>query len=158
MPTGLIRGIGLWQATALNITLMVGAGVFATIPAMLGLLPGPYALIAWLGAGLLVLMDGLVWSELGAAMPRSGGSYQFLLECYGRDRWGRLMAFLFIWQFMVSGPLEIGSGLAAIALFSLGVSPEFAAYDKAHSITWMLWEDQQLAVVIGPRSSTQRPA
>ena len=150
VPTGLIRGIGLWQATALNITLMVGAGVFATIPAMLGLLPGPYALIAWLGAGLLVLMDGLVWSELGAAMPRSGGSYQFLLECYGRDRWGRLMAFLFIWQFMVSGPLEIGSGLAAIALFSLGVSPEFAAYDKAHSITWMLWEDQQLAVVIGP--------
>ena len=71
-PSGLIRGIGLWQATALNVTLMVGAGVFATIPAMLGLLPGPYALLAWAGAGLIILMDGMVWSELGAAMPRSG--------------------------------------------------------------------------------------
>jgi amino acid transporter len=94
----LVRGIGLWQATALNITLIVGAGVFATIPALAGLLPGPYALLAWAGAGLLVLMDGMVWSELAAAMPRSGGSYYYLLECYGRDRWGRLIAFLFLWQ------------------------------------------------------------
>jgi amino acid transporter len=85
---GLIPGIGLWQATALNVTFIVGAGVFATIPSMLHELPGPYALLAWVGAGLLVLMDGLVWSELGAAMPRSGGSYHYLRECFGRDRWG----------------------------------------------------------------------
>src|SRR5262249_56833545 len=75
---GMVRGIGVWQATALNVTLIVGAGVFATIPAMVGLLPGPYALLAWAGAGLLLILDGLVWSELGAAMPRSGGSYHFL--------------------------------------------------------------------------------
>jgi amino acid transporter len=149
-PHGLIRGIGVWQATALNITLMVGAGVFATIPAMLGLLPGPYAILAWAGAGLLIILDGMVWAELGAAMPRSGGSYHFLLECYGRNRWGRLMAFLFIWQFMLSGPLELGSNLAAIALFAPGLSPRFAAFDQAHSVTWVLWSDQQLAVVIGP--------
>jgi hypothetical protein len=85
---GWIRAIGLWQATPLNVTFIVGAGVFATIPAMVGLPPGPYALVAWAGAGLLIVMDGLVWSELGAALPRSGGSYHFLLECYGRDRWG----------------------------------------------------------------------
>ncbi|HEX4613024.1 MAG TPA: amino acid permease, partial [Urbifossiella sp.] len=131
-PSGLIRGIGLWQATALNVTLIVGAGVFATIPAMLGLLPGPYAVLAWVAAGVLVTLDGMVWAELGAAMPRSGGSYHFLLECYGRDRWGRLMAFLFVWQFLVSGPLELGSGLAAIALFAPALSPEFAAFDAAH--------------------------
>ena len=75
-------------------------------------------------------MDGMVWSEPGAAMPRAGGSYHFLLECYGRHRWGRLMAFLFVWQFLISGPLELGSNLAAMALFMLGVSPEFAAFDR----------------------------
>src|SRR6516162_2426325 len=43
----LTRGIGIWQATALNITMIVGAGVFAMIPLMLKRLPGPYALLAW---------------------------------------------------------------------------------------------------------------
>src|SRR5262245_5504074 len=86
----LVRGIGPWQATALNVTMIVGAGVFGVIPDMLGVLPGPYALLGWVAAGALIFVDGLVWSELGAAMPGSGGSYQYLLECYGRDRWGRL--------------------------------------------------------------------
>src|SRR5262245_21735395 len=80
---GLVRGIGLWQATALNVTMIVGAGVFATIPPMLQKLPGPYALLPWLAAGLLILLDGMIWSELGAALPGSGGSYQFLLRSYG---------------------------------------------------------------------------
>ncbi len=149
-PLGLIRGVGLWQATALNVTFIIGAGVFVTIPDMLGKLPGPYALLAWVAAGLLILLDGLVWGELGAAMPRAGGSYHFLLECFGRERWGRLAAVLFLWQFLLSGPLELGSGLAAIALFSSGVHPEFAAFEKAHSITWTLWQEQQLVVTFGP--------
>src|SRR3954462_4100850 len=111
----LVRGLGLWQAPALNVTMIVAAGVFVPIPGMLGPLPGPYALLGWLGAGALILIDGLVWGELGAALPGSGGSYLYLLECYGRNRWGRLMAFLFIWQFLISGPLEIASGLIAMA-------------------------------------------
>jgi len=115
MPGGLRRHFGLLQATALNVTMVVGAGVFVIIPPMLGVLPGPYALLGWLGAGALILVDGLVWGELGAALPGSGGSYLYLLECYGRERWGRLMAFLFIWQFLLSGPLEIGSGLIAMS-------------------------------------------
>jgi amino acid transporter len=92
--------------------------VFATIPLILGVLPGPYALLAWLVAGVLILFDSLIWGELGAALPAAGGSYHFLLESYGRHRWGRLMAFLFVWQILISGPLEIGSGLVAAAQFS----------------------------------------
>jgi basic amino acid/polyamine antiporter, APA family len=114
----LTRGLGLWQATAVNITQIVGAGVFATIPMILGVLPGPYALLAWLVAGVLILFDSLIWGELGAAMPAAGGSYHFLLESFGRSRWGRLMAFLFVWQILISGPLEVGSGLVAAAQFS----------------------------------------
>src|SRR5947209_12890443 len=92
------RHFGLWTATALNVTMVVGAGVFITIPPMLKELPGPYALLGWLAAGVLMLVDGLIWSELGAALHGSGGSYRYLLEAYGPTRWGRLMAFLFVWQ------------------------------------------------------------
>src|SRR5262245_24853864 len=132
-PT-LDRGLGLWQATAVNITQIVGAGVFATIPLILGVLPGPYALLAWLVAGVLILCDSMIWGELGAALPAAGGSYYFLLESYGRSRWGRLMAFLFVWQILISGPLEVGSGLVAAAQFSRSFA-SVKKFDKAHTIT-----------------------
>lgn len=147
--TPLTRGIGPWQATALNITLIVGAGVFVTIPPMLGVLPGPYALLGWLAAGALILVDGQIWCELGAMMPASGGSYHYLLECFGRERWGRLFAFLFIWQFLLSGPLELGSGLVAIAQFSSSLSP-FKEFNEAWTWRWEIWPAQGLAVSFGP--------
>ena len=65
---GLQRHFGLLQATALNVTMILGAGVFVTIPPMLGELPGAYALLGWVGAGALILVDGMIWSELGAAL------------------------------------------------------------------------------------------
>src|SRR5271166_4222584 len=111
-------------------TMIVGAGVFITVPLMLVKLPGPYALLGWIGAGLLILFDGLIWSELGATLPGSGGSYLYLLESYGRAKWGRVMAFLFIWQFLISGPLELASGLAFMAQFSTALSENFAQFDK----------------------------
>jgi basic amino acid/polyamine antiporter, APA family len=148
----LTRGIGLWQATAINITQIVGAGVFATIPLILGILPGAYALLAWLVAGVLILCDSLIWGELGAALPSSGGSYHILLESYGRSRWGRMMAFLFVWQILISGPLEVGSGLVAAAQFSTYVDRDFGEYDKrnteSRSIT--IADDQKLTISIGP--------
>ncbi len=73
-------------------------------------LGGPQAMLGWLVALLIVIPDGMVWSELGSAMPGSGGSYVYLREGFGRETWGRLAAFLFIWQFILSGPLEIASG------------------------------------------------
>lgn len=111
---GMERGLGLLQATALNISNMVGIGPFITIPLFIAAMGGPQAMIAWVVAAVLVLCDGLVWSELGAALPGSGGSYHFLREVYGRYRWGRLMPFLFIWQFLVSGTLELASGYVGV--------------------------------------------
>jgi basic amino acid/polyamine antiporter, APA family len=146
----LVRGLGLWQATALNITMIVGAGVFVTIPGMLTYLPGPYALLGWLAAGALIVVDGLIWGELGAALPGSGGSYRYLLECYGRQRWGRLIAFLFIWQFLLSGPLELGSGLAAMAQFATALSPEFQAFNESWTWRLVLWPEQNLSMSFGP--------
>ena len=147
-PT-LSRHFGLLQATALNVTMIVGAGVFVTVPLMLRELPAPYVILGWLAAGVVMLCDSLIWGELGAALPGSGGSYLYLLECYGRSKWGRLMAFLFIWQFLLSGPLEVGSGLIAIAQFSTGISPHFASFNEAH--TWQfLFGDTGLGITLDP--------
>src|SRR5688500_14888675 len=96
---------------------MVGIGPFITIPAFIAAMGGPHAMIAWVIAAVLVLCDGLVWSELGAALPGSGGTYHYLREVYGRYRWGRLMPFLFIWQFLISGTLELATGYVGAMLY-----------------------------------------
>ena len=111
----LVRRLGLLQATALNMSNMIGVGPFITIPLLMTALGGPQALLGWLVALVIVAADGLVWSELGAALPGSGGTYHYLREAFGPATWGRLMAFLFIWQFILSGPLEIASGYIGFA-------------------------------------------
>lgn len=111
------RSLGVWQATALNVTNMVGIGPFVTIPAFLAAMGGPQALVGWVFGALLVVCDGMVWAELGAAMPGSGGSYHFLKQIYGRYRFGDLVPFLFIWQFLVSGPLEMASAYIGFVLY-----------------------------------------
>jgi APA family basic amino acid/polyamine antiporter len=114
----LTRGFGLLHATALNISNMVGVGPFITIPLLMATMGGPQSMLGWITGALIVVSDGLIWSELGAALPGSGGSYRFLRESYGPESWGRLMAFLFIWQFVLSGPLEIASGMIGFGNYS----------------------------------------
>ena len=111
------RRFGLLQATALNMINMIGIGPFITIPLLMTTLGGPQAMLGWIVALVIVVCDGMVWSELGAAMPGSGGSFVYLRDAYGRETFGRLMAFLFVWQFALSGPLEIASGYIGFARY-----------------------------------------
>jgi basic amino acid/polyamine antiporter, APA family len=106
----MVRRFGLLHATALNMTNMIGIGPFITIPLLMSALGGPQAMLGWVVALVIVLCDGMVWSELGAALPGSGGSFGYLRQGYGAEKAGRLMGFLFVWQFVFSGPLEIASG------------------------------------------------
>jgi amino acid transporter len=114
----LARRFGLLQATALNMINMIGIGPFITIPLLMTALGGPQAMLGWIVALVIVICDGMVWSELGAAMPASGGSFGYLREAYGRETYGRLMGFLFVWQFILSGPLEIASGYIGFANYA----------------------------------------
>jgi amino acid transporter len=114
----LTRRFSLLPATALNMTNMIGIGPFITIPLLMSAMGGPQALLGWIVALVIVLCDGMIWSELGAAMPGSGGSFHYLREAFGRERFGRLMAFLFVWQFVLSGPLEIASGYIGFAAYA----------------------------------------
>src|SRR5216684_6534520 len=109
-PVPMVRRFGLIPATALNMTNMIGIGPFITIPLLMSALGGPQAMLGWLVALVIVVCDGMVWSELGAALPGSGGSFGYLRQGYGAQQLGRLMGFLFVWQFVLSGPLEIASG------------------------------------------------
>ncbi len=124
------RRFGLVQATALNMINMIGIGPFITIPLLMTALGGPQAMLGWLVALVIVICDGMVWSELGAAMPQSGGSFGYLREAFGRHGLGRLMAFLFVWQFILSGPLEIASGY-------IGFS-QYLGYIWPAATPWML--------------------
>lgn len=129
-PEKLERGLGLIQATSLNMTFMVGIGPFVVIPFVIQAMGGPGSLLAWAAGALLALFDGCIWAELGAAMPQAGGSYVYLREAYGPQHWGRLISFLFIWQTLFQGPLSIASGALGFADYStylVGKSGRLAA-------------------------------
>ena len=121
-PT-LLRGVGLGSATALNMIDMIGVGPFITIPLILGAMGGPQAMLGWVLGAIFAMCDGLVWAELGAAMPGAGGSYYYLREIYGPQRLGRLISFLFIWQLSFTAPLSIASGAVGLAGYATYLWP-----------------------------------
>jgi len=114
----LVRGISLSSATALNMIDMIGVGPFITIPLIISAMGGPQAMLGWVLGAFLAMCDGLVWAELGAAMPGSGGSYRYLKEIYGPQKLGRLISFLFIWQLSFSAPLSIASGAIGLSQYA----------------------------------------
>src|SRR3954467_11465072 len=111
------RRLSLLQAISLNMSMMVGIGPFITIPEFLEKMGGPHAMIGWVLGALVALADGLVWSELAAAFPGSGGTYHFFDAVYGESRAGRLLKFLFVWQFLFSAPLEVATGAIGLAQY-----------------------------------------
>src|SRR6185312_272365 len=111
------RRLGLWHASAINMIDMVGIGPFITLPMVIGMMNGPYFLYAWIAGAFLSIVDGMVWSELGAAFPRAGGSYNFLKEAYGKTGAGKMMSFLFVWQTMIQAPLVIASAAIGFAKY-----------------------------------------
>jgi amino acid transporter len=132
------RSLTLPGAVALNMLDMIGVGPFITLPLILGAMGGPQAMLGWvLGAG-LALCDGLVWAELGAAMPQAGGSYEFLRRIYGgpdgRGIAGRFVAFLFLFQLTFSAPLSVASGCIGLGQYATYLFPSLAAHSPIHTL------------------------
>src|SRR5262245_30189203 len=119
----LIRGVGTLGATSLNMIDMIGVGPFITMPLIVAAMGGPQAMLGWIVGAVIVMCDGLVWAELGASMPKSGGPYNYLKEIYGANGLGRLMSFLFIWQLTFSAPLSIASGSIGLAQYATYIFP-----------------------------------
>src|ERR1044072_4911626 len=96
---------------------MVGFGPFITIPLIISSMGGPQCMLGWLLGAVLAVCDGLVWSELAAALPGTGGTYHHFREIFRGSRLAEILPFLFIWQFIFSGPLEIASGYIGFAQY-----------------------------------------
>ncbi len=117
-PNSLERALGLKEATALNMIDMVGIGPFIVMPLVIKAMNGPQCIFAWVAGALLALIDGAVWSELGASMPEAGGSYAFLRRIYDPGSWGKLLSFLFIWQTLIQAPLVVASGAIGFSQYA----------------------------------------
>ncbi|MFE7852954.1 APC family permease [Streptomyces sp. NPDC057403] len=123
-PTGgFVRRVGRFQATAINMSQMCGIGPFVTIPLMVAAFGGPQAVIGFIAGAILALADGLVWAELGAAMPGSGGSYVYLRQAF-QYRTGRLMPFLFVWTAMLFIPLIMSTGVVGFVQYLGYLAPD----------------------------------
>lgn len=120
-PT-LDRKISLLQATAINMTDMVGIGPFVVLSVVAELMNGPWFLYAWLAGAFLSFIDAMIWSELGATFPLAGGTYNFLKESFG-PKWGKLTSFLFVWQTMIQAPLVIASAAIGFAQYFTYIVP-----------------------------------
>ena len=131
------RRLGLLEATSANMLEMIGVGPFITIPLILTTMNGPQAMLGWLLGALVAICDGLVWAELGAAMPGTGGPYRYLSEAFGPKRLGRLMSFLFIWETVCLAPLSIGAGAVGFAQYTKFLWPQ---------MNW--WEGKAVAVAV----------
>ncbi len=116
------RGLSLFQATTINMIDMVGIGPFIVLPMVIKIMGGPQFIFAWLAGAILSLIDGMVWSELGAANPKAGGSYNFLKEAYGK-KWGKMLSFLFVWQTVLLSPLVAASGAIGFAQYCTFLFP-----------------------------------
>lgn len=123
------RRLGLLNATTINMSNMVGIGPFIAIALILKTLGGPQAYLAWVVGTLIALADGMVVAELGAAKPAAGGTYVFLREGFGSRRWGRMLAFLFVWQILFAGPLEIASGNIGLVQYLRVFIPQMGDFE-----------------------------
>lgn len=130
---GLERGLGLKEAVALNMIEIVGIGPFVVSSLVIKAMGGPQAMLAWIAGALIATLDACVWSELGAAMPKAGGTYVFLSEAYGPQKWGRLMSFLFVWQTFLHVPLSVSSASIGFAEYAKYLHPLNAWEAKAVS-------------------------
>src|SRR6201992_1742358 len=91
VKTGLVKGLGLLDATTLVMGSMIGSGIFIVSADISRQVKSPGLLIVcWVLGALLTIIAALSYGELAAAMPHAGGQYVYLREAFGR-----LWAFLF---------------------------------------------------------------
>lgn len=119
----LVRGMGLIQSTAVNMLEMIGIGPFITIGVILSAMGGPQAILGWFLGALFSVCDGMVYAELGAAMPGAGGAYIYFREAFNPRTWGHLFSFLFLWESIFVAPLAISAACVGFADYSHYVFP-----------------------------------
>src|SRR5258708_39534870 len=99
---GLVRGLGLLEATTLIVGSVIGSGIFVPPSIMAGFVQTPGLLIGlWIVGGILTLFGAPAYGGMAAAPPRRRGPYGFLKEAFRPPR-----GFLHAWTV----PLAINTG------------------------------------------------
>ena len=111
------RQMGIFGACTANMLNMIGVGPFLSIPLLLVAVHGSKVLPAWILGAVISLSDGLVWAELGSAMPYSGGPYFYLRHAFGAQSYGRAASFLVLWSSVLTAPLLIASGAVGFSQY-----------------------------------------
>jgi len=149
-PSDLIRGLGLWSATAIVIGDTIGTGIFLVSSDMARAV-GSATLVfaAWIIGGLIVLCGAFCYAELGAALPKAGGPYVYLSRGLS-PLWG----FLFGWM---TSFLERPVGMATLAagflrflgfLFPVVATPVFALHVGRFDFTFTAAQPLAAQVVV----------
>jgi len=132
--SSLAKKIGFWSATSIIVGSIIGSGVFMKPASMADQLGSPVWLtLVWVIAGLFTLFGALIYAELGAMMPQTGGIY-----VYFRHMFGDFIAFLYGWSaFAVINTAAV----AAIAFVCAGYADYFLQLPRLdviteHSIAW----------------------
>jgi amino acid transporter len=108
----LLRVLGLWTAVAVTAGSVIGSGIFKKPqPVAQNIQHFEWIVVAWVLGGLLAIMGALALAELGAMMPRAGGSYVYLKEGYS-PLWG------FLWGWIEFLILRTGSIAALATVFT----------------------------------------
>lgn len=144
----LVRGLTLFPAIAITMVDMVGTGPFTTLPNMVQAMGGTQAVFGWIAGAIMAFADGLIWAELGAAMPRAGGTYEYVKQIYGPERLGRVLSFLFVFQLIFSAPISAATGCIGFAGNAVFVFPALAHVLWSKVVHFSLLGDVALKIEI----------
>ncbi len=148
------RGLSLFDSTCIIVGIIIGAGIYQTVPGVTG---GVSNAAAWLHAhvgglsleacrwlcvlgiwgvgGLLSLFGALGYAELASAFPREGGDYVYLTRAYGR--WA---GYLFGWtQLTIVRPGDIGAMAFAFATYGAAMWNPFGQSDQQLAVAYKVY-------------------
>jgi APA family basic amino acid/polyamine antiporter len=123
-PAGLVKSLGLLDATTLVMGSMIGSGIFIVSADIARQVESPGLLImTWVVTAVLTIIAALSYGELAAAMPQAGGQYVYLREAFGP-----LSGFLYGWTlFLVIQTGTIAAVAVAFAKFAGVLFPWISA-------------------------------
>jgi basic amino acid/polyamine antiporter, APA family len=122
--TGLVKGLGLLDATTIVMGSMIGSGIFIVSADIARQVQSPGLMImTWVVTAVLTIIAALSYGELAAAMPHAGGQYVYLREAFGP-----LFGFLYGWTlFAVIQTGTIAAVAVAFAKFTGVFFPSVSA-------------------------------
>src|SRR5580704_1116238 len=108
-PTGLLRQVGLFDATMIVMGGIVGAGIFINPYVVAQQVHTPLLILGvWIIGGIVAMLGAFIWAELATRRPEVGGQYAYL-----RDAFHPSVAFVYGWTLLL---VTQTGGMAAVAV------------------------------------------